>query len=739
MTNAEDRLQVIKTALEIGISKAASLYGYDRKTVTVWLKKFNIHGLCGLQNCSKEKYNHPESMPEEIIQQIIELKKQNTKFSASQIKKDLNLTYSITAINKKIRQAGLQANKGQTATVTENSEFILTVRPVNNLSDYRYFIGLTNRITGVVIPGYAKESNISVVTDFLRFFHKKLNPSNKIIIYHNLSYLNNNQSTASLIKEISKIEIFYKCDSEHPDYKKNHSSEIFNLLVGKNFNINTSLATVWLLYNCNLQTPASNFDYYQANIYSLNPDNDSKSNLDSLTTAFNAVSTFYASQNNHNFQITAYDILIKLTENSSDSYLHISTIQKKSQLLQKKGLHNEALKLLKSAENLALKYQNDLMYAKNCGICGTTYQQTGKYNQAARFFNLQYEISTKVSNQEEICQACLNLGVLYSNQGNYKKARTFYNQALELAQITGKKNIRLTVLGNIGVIFWHQEKLKDALEYFKAAYTMATELNNQRQIARMLGNLGAVYDQLYQYSTARDYYQKQLAIAETNSNTSSQTAALANLGSNYLVCGETKEALAYLRSAYELSNQTEDLEKQIVILGELAVLYQKISEFKLADEYCKRALKVCTKLNDRFYRGGFYLQLAELDLKAGNFKSAAKNNQIALKTLSEAQRENLLIESRIIAVNISQKSGKINSPEHCLAELQVILSSCRSAESKAFTRKAILDNCFSQLSALQRNEIVNKLIAFSQKMYSLTNLEFYAAEISKLKILKNGE
>lgn len=735
----EERLQVVKTAMEIGIGKAAIFYGLDRKTVASWVKKFNNLGITGLENSSKINYNNPETMPEEIVQQIIEFKQQHPESSANQIKTHFNLTYSLTAINKKIRQAGLQTVKLQPDFLTESAEYFLTVHPVSNLDDYKYFIGLTNRQTGLVIPGYAKESNISVLIIFLHFFHKRLNPGNKAIIYHNLTYLNKKQSTTSFIKQIGNIELFYKCEIEHPPYKKNHTTDVFKLLAEQNFQLNTILATVWLLYNCNLQTSVSNFDYHQANIYSLNQDNDEKEIIDSLITAFNAVSAYCTEKNNQDLQFLVYEILIKLTEKSVNSNLHITTIQKKAQLFQKKGQHNEALKLLKIAETLALKCQNDLLYAKNCGIYGTTYQQTGKYSQAARFFNLQHEISSKIGNQEELCQVCLNLGVLYSNQGSYKKARTFYNQALELAQITGKKNIRLTVLGNIGVIFWHQNKLKDAQEYFKAAYTMATDLNNQRQIARMLGNLGAVYDQMYQYSTAREYYQKQLAIAEINSNASLRTAALSNLGSNYLVCGETKEALAYLRSAYELSNQTEDLEKQIIILGELAVLYQKINELKLADEYIKKALKVCSELNDSYYCGGFYLQLAELDFRKGNFKSAVKYNSIALQLLIAAHRENLIIESKLLTINTNLKTAKIDSQANCLFELETILNSSRSAECKALVRQAMVDLCFNQLSPEKQKEIVNKLITFNQKMYSITSLKFYNAEIIKLRTLTNGE
>jgi len=724
MDKIATRLQVVKAALEIGSVKAAALYGFSRKTVSIWVKKFNASGINGLKNSAKEKYNNPETMPDSIVEQILDLKRKNPSFSANKIKTCLNIDYSLTAINKKIRQASMQTRIINTQNMLYGKEYFLTVRPVSNFTEFKYFIGLTSKLTGAVIPGYLKEINISAIRDFLMYIIKQLESSQKIIVYHNLTYLNKGKTFISVIDDINSLELFYKQGFVHPDLNKIHNNELHNYLLDQQISTGTILVALWQIYNYKLTTNGDS----SCRIYYFCSENSSPITTDSVITALQCLTTFYRSRSEQDSQILIYQILLDLVKYSADKSLHISIIQKYAQLSQKNGRHDEALKALKQAEVICLLERDDSLYARNCGLIGISYQQTGKYTQAARFLNQQYEISLKINDQNELCQSCLSLGVLYGNQAIYGKARKFYDQALEAAVKLGKKNIRLTVLGNIGVLYWHRGKLKDANEYFKAAYNMAMELNNQRQVARMLGNLGAVQDEMYQYQAARSYYKKQLEIAEKHSIVSLQTAALGNLGCNYLTCGENKESLSYLSLAYDLASQTNDLEKQIVILGELAALYKKLDKIKTARSSLNKAIVLCNELNDCYYRGGFYLQLAELDFNARRFKEAISSNRKAEQLLSTAARANLLVESRILTIKINMQMNKLNG----LAKLEELLSSCRSAESKAFVRKAIIENFSQQLTDPEKKDLAQKLIVFYRKMSKLTGLKYYADEIDKL-------
>jgi len=183
MPTTDERLQVVTTALEIGISKAALLYGFDRKTIGIWISRFKADGLVGLANSCKKNYNNPDSLPADIVNKIINLKKEQPRLSANQIKQLLKLDCSITAINKKIRQSGLRAENRLPMADLKSMEYFLTVRSVNDLFDYKYFMCITHFLTGLVFPGYVRENNLNSIELFLKAFQRCFNNSDKKIIY----------------------------------------------------------------------------------------------------------------------------------------------------------------------------------------------------------------------------------------------------------------------------------------------------------------------------------------------------------------------------------------------------------------------------------------------------------------------------------------------------------------------------------------------------------------------------
>lgn len=99
----EFRLEVLKTAGKIGQQKAALVYGLSRRTIIRWKNRYESGGFKNLCNKSKKEQFHPKKMPEKTVGEIDLYLKSNSKVTASQIKKNLHLNYSLKTILKKVK------------------------------------------------------------------------------------------------------------------------------------------------------------------------------------------------------------------------------------------------------------------------------------------------------------------------------------------------------------------------------------------------------------------------------------------------------------------------------------------------------------------------------------------------------------------------------------------------------------------------------------------------------------
>ena len=102
---------LVKATQVNSISEVARSFGTTRVTVRKWLKRYNESGLDGLSNLSRLNQEFPNRMPDRHLKKILALRRQYMFWGARRIKDYLNLIYSDTTINKKIKQAGLIKKK----------------------------------------------------------------------------------------------------------------------------------------------------------------------------------------------------------------------------------------------------------------------------------------------------------------------------------------------------------------------------------------------------------------------------------------------------------------------------------------------------------------------------------------------------------------------------------------------------------------------------------------------------
>lgn len=103
------RYQLVVYALQHGISACARKYNTTRRTVQLWVRRYDAQsGVESLKNQSRTGQNHPLKLPEETRQKIVALRLDTkNQMGARQIVDLLKLDCSAKTVNKILKQNGL--------------------------------------------------------------------------------------------------------------------------------------------------------------------------------------------------------------------------------------------------------------------------------------------------------------------------------------------------------------------------------------------------------------------------------------------------------------------------------------------------------------------------------------------------------------------------------------------------------------------------------------------------------
>ena len=108
MKNAYNhRLRLVESVRERGIKPTARLFATSTLTVRKWWRRYQQHGLSGLQENSRAPHRQPLKTPVEIEQQVLALRQKLPTFGAARLKREFDLPLSHMAIQRIWREHGL--------------------------------------------------------------------------------------------------------------------------------------------------------------------------------------------------------------------------------------------------------------------------------------------------------------------------------------------------------------------------------------------------------------------------------------------------------------------------------------------------------------------------------------------------------------------------------------------------------------------------------------------------------
>lgn len=680
--NFEEKMNIIKTVQDVGVVKAAKLYKVSRQAIYCWINSLKYGGDCAP---TKKKRNvvHPLQMSIEIERQILELKQSNPEWSANRIKKKLNLKYSVTSINKKIRSAESEKHPGHGKQGNFIFDLILSHRKIKlkNISEEINLVVMELPADKLFCCGYCKENSLQEIALFCDYFFetfKSISFNNAVVL--NLSVSNSRwlKLNSALVKILQKYNI--TISEKNINLPKVYSADFvryYDLLLNKNNIVNDLHASIVVsflkekavsLADDNHQrmkiinqlllkvgfmdtsTYISDYDLIKrTNNYwsTFRQTAMSDSFINSMRQLFSMAEILYKQNENKLTKEILDFLIIYINEKNSDELFRKILIQL-GILYQRTGNWQDAEENFIKARAIALKNHDSQAIISSNNYLYSLYVQKKDDTKAVKYLHSQVVIAKKSNNVLTLISAYQNLAALNINLYKYKAAFSCYNQILCLVEETGSLFEKARTLGNIGVIFYRKGNYNKARDYFDEAIFLIEREGFLNRLYSIYGNLGLVLEEIGELTDALNCHLKMYEYAKAQNNNSRLAAALANIGTNHMTTGKYGESLSNYNELLNVACLSQNQELLAVAYGNIGIVYYLTNSFFSADKNLKKAIFYAKKIGSYFYLCNFYYYLAEISYHRKQYRKVDGIINEVLNIAGKCERKDILFLANIL-------------------------------------------------------------------------------------------
>jgi adenylate cyclase len=260
----------------------------------------------------------------------------------------------------------------------------------------------------------------------------------------------------------------------------------------------------------------------------------------------------------------------------------------------------------------------------------------------------------KINDRQGLSQAIGRMGLVYRMQSEYARAKEHFELQIKLATENQDKEGLAEAVGHLGNVYRDRREYAPALECYEQELKLAIEIGNRRESLYAIGNMGNVYEEQGDYARAIVNLGQVLGMAlEIGDNYTASIAAL-NLGEAYRVKGGFNEALSCYQYCLNIALELDERVAISCALGNMAQVYLAQHELRLAEDMLMKAILLTRILDTPYYLAEFLYSQAELFSLKGDFLNAFKVNSEALDTASKAERSDILLRIKLLAINLEK-------------------------------------------------------------------------------------
>jgi len=769
------KMEIIKTALELGVVQAAVLHGVNRKSVSIWLQKYKAGGSSALANKSRACQKQPKAMPAEIVSAIIKIKQEQPQLSAARIKEILNIQYSKTAIQKKILQ--LPSTNNIEITPQNIAEFYVGYKKIeSNTNECNYLIYLINCWSNLLFTALAKEKSSLHSAVFINYFIEnqqviskknigqlQISTSDKLIKgAYKLLYKRHVGLTEFIITErpqnANRVLMALKNDEMILNGKNSVSYSVcldaFQLRHNFQYSYDVSKLSLSqkekLFLKSSQMIPFTTDNKISSFINPFKPSNnsavqaiDNKKNRQSGILLLQNFADSLVKRSDLTNAQQIYKLLQNLTEIQSDSFHHQIIWQKLGVISQKMSDWTAAEFNYRQALKICLDKNIPKPLAHIYGALGVVFFLSGNLRLAKNYAQQELEIAKANGEIQEEVNALQSLGTIAEAKGSYSKALFFYQQIISLVEQTGRLADKIKTLGNIGFVYFKLQKLTKAKEYYEEAIFLAEREKNQRQLCRLYGNLGVLLENQGKNREALVKHQLMLKLAIDQKNRNWQGVALANIGNLQLAVGSFVEALKSLQSLLQISQVLGQKESESIALANIGLVHSALKRDVVAQKYLKSAVRLALKYGFDYRLMFYYQDLSKIEIERLQIQKALDFIGLSDAAAIRCNNQVLSLENRFLRLKCDFLSSVKDKSIHqsIFNQLSQLAHDCKDIELKTLILcdVILLQNKYKSIANPGENiTLLVQAIAKCTKLWLKTGKVIFSHKIRELELLQIG-
>lgn len=230
--------------------------------------------------------------------------------------------------------------------------------------------------------------------------------------------------------------------------------------------------------------------------------------------------------------------------------------------------------------------------------------------------------------------------------GKPEEAKRSALDGIELARKIHNRSKEASGLSALGLVTLEMEGHLAAQKYQEQALAIAREIKDRYLEGKLLNNLALSMVSQGDYHIAREYFLQALSIFQEQGNQSGKGVAYANLGWLSSILGDYSKAMEYYEHALSLAREQGSRIAELYTYVNLSASAGGQGKSAEAIDWAKKALDFSIQVKDRTAEGWAYFYLAHAQLLTAQYPKAVENFEKSISVRSEANAQELIIESR---------------------------------------------------------------------------------------------
>jgi len=262
------------------------------------------------------------------------------------------------------------------------------------------------------------------------------------------------------------------------------------------------------------------------------------------------------------------------------------------------------------------------------------------------------ELALKEKNERKLGEAYTAYGALYYVNGAYDVSLQMHLKALKIHEKYKNNHLVTRSLNGIGLVQMGLNQYEECIETFKKCIVLNTEFKNFGAVGRNYFNISVAEIELKKFDAATKRLKNALRFAMEDKDIDTEHMVYSRLGEVKLLLNQVDSSLYYYQKLFNHPIEPSNWEKTYSYAG-LANAYKKIYRLDEAEKYALLSFKFAKKLNAKWDLGRSTEILSSIYAEKKDMQNAYK-----YLSLHKIYNDSLYDQEKVREINYQQLKRK---------------------------------------------------------------------------------